>query len=144
MFCTRKKKQSNRRLFSQLDDLDPDFFIGSTMSDRQVNATVNEGTVDQKFTFGISDSKPALNEKLVKVKILERYFFERIDRERVIVVDTVKDRIQNDFLTAIDSMNTPKIELNIRSSGQYVTSIMESSEHLETPRCYCFFWKRIR
>ena len=50
MVSNRKKRQSNRKLFNQLDDFDPDTIIGNTVSDRKQNATVNEGTGDQEFT----------------------------------------------------------------------------------------------
>ena len=43
------------------------------------------------------------------------------------IVDTVEDRIQNAILTGIDSINTPKIELAVRSvnasSRQDATSL---------------------
>ena len=47
MVSTRKKKQSNRRLLSQLDDYDQDIIIGNAASERQENI---EGTYDQGFT----------------------------------------------------------------------------------------------
>ena len=69
------------------------------------------------------------------VKTFERCFIEKIDREMGNFVDTVEDKIQNPILTAIDSINTPKIELSIRSintsSGRDATSIMASSRRGE-------------
>ena len=111
MVSTRKTKQSNGRLFSQVDDFDQDIFIGNFMSKRQENATVNEDNGDQEFTVNISGSNLAANENLVNVKTLERCFIERIDRETGNIVDTVGDRIQNAIFTAIDSIIPPKIEL---------------------------------
>ena len=52
MVSTRKKRQSNRRRLSQLDDFDQDIIVGYTASDKQEKAIVNEGTGDQKFTVG--------------------------------------------------------------------------------------------
>ena len=49
MVSTRKKKQSKRRLLSQLDDFDRDIIIGNTLSDKQENATVNEGSGEQEL-----------------------------------------------------------------------------------------------
>ena len=54
MVSTRKKRQSIKRLLSQLDDFDQDTSIGNTVSERQGNAVVNEGTNDRDFTVGIS------------------------------------------------------------------------------------------
>ena len=80
------------------------------MNDRREIPTVNEGTADQEFTVGITDGGPAVNENLVNVKTLERCFKEKIDREMGNIVDTVEYGIQNEILTAIDSIITPKIE----------------------------------
>ena len=50
------------------------------------------------------------------------------------IVDTVEDRIQSAFLTAIDNVISPKIELAIRSinatSGRDVTSVTANSERV--------------
>ena len=44
MVSTRKKRQSNKRLLSQLDDFDRDMIIGNAVSERLENAVANEGT----------------------------------------------------------------------------------------------------
>ena len=72
MVSTLKKRQSNRRLLSQLDDFDQDVFIGNAMNNRQEDTTTNKGTADQEFTVGNSDSSQAVNENLVNVKTSER------------------------------------------------------------------------
>ena len=63
---------------------------------------------------------------------LERCFNEKIERQMGNVADTVENRIQNAILTAIDSINTPKFELAVRSmnaaSGRDATSVMANSE----------------
>ena len=135
MVSTRKKRQSNRRFFSQLDDFDQDTVNGNAASERQENVVVNEGTNGRDFTVGISSNNSVFNEKAMNVKTLERCFNERIDREMSNIVDTVEDRIQNAILTAIDNIVAPKIELAIRSinasSGRDVTSVSANSEHRE-------------
>ena len=47
MVSTRKRRQSNKRLISQLDDFDQDMVIGNAASERQENTVVNEGTNDR-------------------------------------------------------------------------------------------------
>ena len=54
MVSSRKKRQSNRRLLSQLDNFDQNIIIGNTVSDWKENNTVNQGTADQEFTVGTS------------------------------------------------------------------------------------------
>ena len=110
--------------------------IGNTVSERQENnVVVNEGIIDQDFTVGTSNVRPIINENVLNVKILERCFNERIDREMENFVETVEDRIQSVILTAIDNIVGPKIELAIRSinasSGRDVASMSASSERRE-------------
>ena len=113
------------------------------MSEKQENSMVSEGSVDQGFTVGNSDSNPAVNENFLNVKTLERCFNERIDRKMGDIVNTVEDRIQNAILTAIDSIITPEIELAIRSinasSRQHAVSVMVSSERGEHLRIIIIF-----
>ena len=135
MVSTRKKKQSSRRLLSQLDDFDQDMIIGNAVSERQEDTVVNEDTNDQDFAVGTSNDSSIVNGNAVSVKTLERCFNERIDREMNNIVDIVEDWIQNAILTAIDNIVAPKIELAIRSInasvGRGVTSVSASSERGE-------------
>ena len=135
MVSTRKKRQSNKRLLSQLDDFDQDMIIGNTANERQESVEVNEGTNDRDFTVGTSNVSSLINENVLNVKTLERCFNERINREMCNIVDTVEDRIQNAILTAIDNIVAPKIELAIRSingsSGRDVASASGNSERRE-------------
>ena len=135
MVSTRKKRQSSKRLLSQLDDFDQDVIIGNTTSERRENVVVNGGVDDQNFTGGTSNVSSIVNENALNVKTLERCFNERIDREMSNIVDTVEDRVQNAVLTAIDNIVTPKIELAIRSinasSRRDVTSASGNSERRE-------------
>ena len=127
MVSTRKKRQSNKRLLSQLDDFDRDMIIGNDVSERQENVVANKSTDDRDFTVGTSNNDSVVNGNAVSVKTLERCFNERIDREMNNIVDTFEDRIQSAILTAFDNIVTPKIELAIRSenasSGRDVTSV---------------------
>ena len=110
MVSTRNKKQSNRRLFSQLDDFDRDMIIRNAVSERQENIVVSGGNDDRDFTVGTFSKNMAINESTVKVKTLKRCFNERIDREMSNIVDTVEHWIQNRILTAVDNIVASKIE----------------------------------
>ena len=93
MVSTRKERQSNRRLVSQLDDFDQDMIIGNAASEKQENTVVNEGTNDRDLTVGTSNNDSVVNGSAMSVKTLERCFKEKIDREMSNIVDTVEDRI---------------------------------------------------
>ena len=135
MVSTRKKRQTNKRLLSQLDDFDQNMIIGNAASARQENVVVNEGFNDRDFTVSNSSNNTAVNESAMNVKTLEKCFNERIDREMSNIVNTVEDRIQNTILIAIENIVAPKIESAIRSmnasSGQDVTSASATSERRE-------------
>ena len=143
MVSTRKKRQSDRRLLSQLDDFDQDVIIGNATSARQESNVVNEGTNDRDFTVTASINDMTLNKISMDVKTLERCFNERIDREMNIIVVMVEDRIQNASLTAVDNIIMPKIELVVRSvntsSGRDVTSVDANSERGEHVRLNASF-----
>ena len=132
MVSTRTKRQSNKKLLSQLDDFDRDMIIGNAVSERQENAVLNEGSNDRDFTLGTSSNDSIVNGNAMSVKTLEMSFNERIDREMSNIVDTVEERIQNATSAAIDNIVTPKIELAIRSvnasSGRDATSVSANSE----------------
>ena len=137
MVYTRKKRQTDKKLLSQLDDFDQDMIIGNAASERQENVAVNEGTNDRDFTVSSSSNNTAVNESVMNVKTLERCFNDKIDREMSNIVDTVEDWIQNAILTAIENIVAPKNELAIRSinasSGRVVTSVTanwERGEHV--------------
>ena len=70
MVSTRKKRLSNRRLVSQLDDFHQDMIIGNAASERQEDIVVNEGTNDRDFTAGTSSNNSAVNGNAMYVKIL--------------------------------------------------------------------------
>ena len=135
MVSTRKKRQSNRRLLSQLDDFDQKMIIGNAASEKHENTVVNGSTDDRDFTVGTSNNDSVVNGNAMSVKTLERCFNERIDREMSNIEDTVEDRIQNAILTAIENIVAPKIELAIRSinasSGRDATSVSANSERRE-------------
>ena len=104
MPSTRKKRQSNRRFLSQLDDFDQDIIIGNSASEGQENSMISEGTNDRDLTVGTSTDSFVAIEIKVFVKTFERSFNDGIDKEMSIIVDTVEKRIQNAILTAIDSI----------------------------------------
>ena len=135
MVSTRKKRQSSRRLLSQLDDHDQDIITGNAATERQENIMVYEGTNDRNFTVGTFSRSKVINEIVVNVKTLETCLKERIDREMNKIFDTVEDRIRNATITAIDNFVGRRIELAIcsinASSGRDVTKAAANSEGKE-------------
>ena len=119
----------------KLDDFDQAVIIGNAASEERENAIDNKGSSDRDFTVGKSSDKLVTKEITLNVKNLDRFFYDRIDREMSEIVDTVEDRVQNAILTAIDNIVAPRFELANRSinasSGQDATSLTANSEHGE-------------
>ena len=135
MFSTRKKRQSNRRFLSQLDDFDQNMITGNAACESQEIIVVGKGTNGRVFTVGSSSKNIANNESTVNVQTLERCFNEKIDREMSKNVDRVEDRIQNANLTALVNIVAPIFEVAIRSinasSGRDVANVSANPEHRE-------------
>ena len=74
MVSTRKKRQSNRRPLSQLDDFDQDVIIGNAKNRGQEITKANEGTADQELTVGISIGGPSVNKKYGECENLRKMF----------------------------------------------------------------------
>ena len=81
MVSTPKKRQSKRKLLSQINDFNQDIVNGNAATERQENVTVTEGTDDRDFIVGTSSDKSATNENVVIVKTLQRYFNEKVDKK---------------------------------------------------------------
>ena len=114
MVSTCKKRQSNRRLLSELDDFDQVICFGNTVSDRQRIATVNEGTGDQEITVGNHENNLTANKNALNVRTLERCFIEKVEREISNIADTLEDK-KTAILTATDSIVAPKLQFAVRS-----------------------------
>ena len=143
MVSTRRKKQSNRRLLSQIDDFNRNMVNGNAACEKKEKTVVNEGTNDRDFTVGTSFKNTAINGSTMIMKTLGRCFNEWIDKEISKFVDTVENRIQNAIFTAIENIVAPKIELAVRSinasSGRDVTSVAANSERGEHVRTNASF-----
>ena len=70
MFSTRTKRQSSKRLLSQLDDFDQDMIIGNTVSEIQEN----EGTNDRDFTIGSSNNDSVIGGNAMSMKTFRKVF----------------------------------------------------------------------
>ena len=97
MVSNRKKRQSKRKLLSQLGDFDQDMITGNAGRERQENFVVNEGANHRDFTVGTSSNNSAINENAMNVKTLKRCFNEKIDGEMSNIVDTVKTGYRMQF-----------------------------------------------
>ena len=90
MVSTRKKRQSNKRLLSQLHDFDQYMIIGNTASERQENVVVNEGTNDEDFTVGTSNVSSIIDENALNVRTLESVLLKELIGKRTISLKQLK------------------------------------------------------
>ena len=66
MVYTRKKRQSVRRLLSQLDDFDQDMIIGNAASGRQENVVVNKVLMTKILPLKLL----VITQQLMKVRLM--------------------------------------------------------------------------
>ena len=147
MVSTRNKKQSNRRLLSQLDGFDQDVIIGNAADSVQQYVVFVDGTVDRWFTVNNSGSISTTNENAVNVQTLERCFNEKIDSEMGNFVDAVGERIQKAIMIAIDNTITPRVELAVRSINALLDGLPLMPREFGAWGTYkdgCLFRERIR
>ena len=117
MVSTKKKKQQNKRRFSQLIERDTDFMIGQSNQDEQV-----EG-IDNLICSGTSSndaSNPTqINYPQVDVQTAEESIVSKVGSEVDNVVTSVETRVQDAVVTAIENLVIPRVELAMKSANAY-------------------------
>ena len=132
---TWKKRPRNRRLLNQLYEFDRDVSAGNTIGNEIQNVEVNNGQADQRFTTNNNERIASTRKKTLDTQDLERSFTDWFTRKQGIVVETVKDKIQNAIFFnhnqypffSLDNIISPRMELAVRSmnasSGRDVDSV---------------------
>ena len=82
MVSTRRKRQSRRRFFIQLDIFGQDVILGNVASSMHEFVVVNENTIDQEITVYNTASILTTNENSLKLETLESCSNEKIDIEK--------------------------------------------------------------
>ena len=93
MVSTRKKKQQNKRLFSQLSEGDPDLMIGKSNHDVQKE---NRDSVTYRGTSSDNTNNVTqVNYPQVDMHTLEENIVSKVRSEVDNVMTTVKTRVQD-------------------------------------------------
>ena len=90
MVWTPKKKQQNKKVFSQLEHFEQDVIMADAMGSARQNAVVNNGLADWEFNVKNKNSSAVANENVVDVETLKRNFSCRSTKEMSNVVETVE------------------------------------------------------
>ena len=91
MISTRKKKQQNKRFFSQLDESDADFMIGQNNHEAQTSRKTN--MVDIGGSSNNMRGSIQVNNPQVDLHTLEENIVSKVRSEVDSVVTTVKTRV---------------------------------------------------
>ena len=115
MVSTRKKKQQNKKLFSQLSERDTDFMIGQSNQGEQIK---NRDSMLRRGTSPDNASKPAqINYPQIDVHTLEENIVSKVRSEVDNVMTPVGTRVQDAVLTAIENLVIPRVELAMNSAN---------------------------
>ena len=109
MVCTRKLRQQNKKFFSRLDESDADFKIGR--SNHEAQAGIRTNMVDIGISLNNTNCPIQANSTQVDMHILEENIVSKVQNEVDNVMTTVKTRIQDAVLTAIECLVIPRVEL---------------------------------
>ena len=117
MVSSRKKKQHNKRFFTQLSERDTDFMIGQSNQDDQTKSR------DNMLCGGTSSdnaSNPAqFNYPQVDVHTLEEIIVSKVRSEVDNVMTSVETRVQDAVLTAVEILVIPRVELPLESANTH-------------------------
>ena len=117
MVSTRKKKQLNKKLFSQLNERDTDFMIEQSNRDEQIE---NRGNMLCKETSSDNASDPAqITYPQVDVHTLEEIFVSKVRSEVDNVMTSVETRVQDAVLTTTEMLVIPERELAMKSANAH-------------------------
>ena len=110
MVSARKNKNQQKRHFSQLDETLNDFVIGNS-----VNVTVSENENLGQETNGQSNDTERVDKSMYQSQVTKNGIGDQFTRAVSSAVMTVKNRMHDAILTAMDKMITPRIEMTVKS-----------------------------
>ena len=111
MISTRKRRQQKRKILSQFEGNMDEFVVRSGNQNTQ-----NESKIVQTLKF-FCDTNHLIfvNDSAGKMQTLERIVLDRVCFEVENIVATVKIRMHDAILAAMDSLVSPRIELKKQS-----------------------------
>ena len=123
MVSARKERQQNKRLFNQLNESDADFIIVQNNHEAQAGDGTN--VVDIGISSNNMKVPIQVNGQQVDIHTLEKSFVGKVGSEEDKVIKTVKTRVQDAVLTAIEVLVIPTVQLAMKladaSPGRVLT-----------------------
>ena len=127
MVSTRKKKNKQKRLLSQLDDTLNDFVISNS-----VNATVSDSEVLDQQTNGQLNDFERVDNNARQKQVVENNIDDQTTRAVSCAVETVEKRMHDAIWTAIDNVLIPKVEMTVKSitgsTGHWTNSEVQNPD----------------
>ena len=124
MVYTRKKRQQNKRLFSQLSEFDTKFMVEQNNHESQTGNKVNVARGD--IPLNNANNPTQFSGSQVDMYRLEKNIVNDVRREVDSVMTTVEKRVHDAVLTAIESLVIPRIELAMKSVNASSVSGVDS------------------
>ena len=105
MVSTRKMKQQNRRLFSQLSESDIIFLIGRSNHGFQTESEVNVG--DKGISLENTINPTQVNYPQIDLHTLEENIVRKVRSKVDCLMTTVETRVEEAVSTALESLVIP-------------------------------------
>ena len=115
MVANRKKKQQNKRVFSQLGEADTDFMIGQTNHGVQIESRDN--MADSGTSLDNADKPNQVNFPQADMHTLEENKVSKVRSDADSVMTTVENRVQDAVLNAVESLVVSRVELALKSAN---------------------------
>ena len=115
MVSTRKKKQQNKRFFSQLSERVTDFGLSNhDVQNENIDSVTHRGTSSDN-----TNNVTQVNYPQVDMNTVEDNFVSKVRSEVDNVLTTVETRVQDAVLTAIENLVIPRVESAMKSTNEY-------------------------
>ena len=110
---TRKKKQENKRVLSQLSESDAEFLIRQTNREAQTENRSN--VADGDISLNNANSLTQISGSQVDLYTLYKNIANKVRSEVDSVMTVVETRVQDAVLTAVENLPIPGVELAMKS-----------------------------
>ena len=112
MVSTRKKEQHEKRLHRQLSEFDADFLIVHNNHEAQTEGRVD--MVDRDTSLNNTIISTQVNNPQKDMHTLEKNIASKVEKEVDSVMTTVKTRVQDAMMTAIENIVIPRVEIALQ------------------------------
>ena len=115
MVSTRRKEQQIKKLLSQLGESDADFMVGQSNHEARTDSRAT--AVDKNTYLNNTEGSNQVSCSQLDIHTLDENIVIKVRSEVGSVMTTVKTRVQDAMMTAIENLAFPEVELAMKSGN---------------------------